>query len=97
MALGHRMTIARLPDGSLWIHSPVEYSAELAGKLTRLGPLAHIVAPNCMHDTYLAEWFAAQPAARFHGAKGFSRYRPDLKFTATLGTISDPTWASVFE
>ena len=97
MALGHRMTIARLPDGSLWIHSPVEYSAELAGKLTRLGPLAHIVAPNCMHDTYLAEWFAAQPAARFHGAKGVSRYRPDLKFTATLETISDPTWASVFE
>ena len=26
MALGHRMTVARLPDGSLWLHSPVAYS-----------------------------------------------------------------------
>lgn len=27
MALGHRMTVARLPDGSLWLHSPVAHSA----------------------------------------------------------------------
>ncbi len=97
MALGHRMTVARLPDGSLWLHSPVAYSPTLAAELKKLGPAAHIVAPNAMHDTYLEGWFAAWPSARFHGAKGFSTFRPDLKFTDTLGDTPDAAWAAVFD
>lgn len=97
MALGHRMTVARLPDGSLWIHSPVAYSPELAAALARLGPVAHVVAPNCVHDTYLEGWFAAYPAARFHGAKGFAKFRPDLKFTDTLGDATHPAWSAMFD
>ncbi|MSU48341.1 MAG: DUF4336 domain-containing protein [Opitutus sp.] len=96
MAIGHRMTVARLADGSLWLHSPVAHAASLATELQRLGRVAHIVAPNAMHDTYLEGWFAAHPQARFHGARGFSKFRPDLKFTDTLGGTADPTWAAVF-
>ncbi|MSU22738.1 MAG: DUF4336 domain-containing protein [Opitutus sp.] len=96
MALGHRMTVARLSDHSLWIHSPVAYTPELGAKLAALGPVAHVLAPNCVHDTFLEGWFAAYPTARFHGAKGFSRYRPDLKFTDPLGDTPPPAWASVF-
>jgi len=96
MALGHRMTVARLPDGTLWLHSPVAYSPELAAELATFGPVAHIVAPNGMHDTYLEGWFAAYPRVRFHGAKGFSQFRPDLKFTDTLGDTPDPAWTAVF-
>jgi hypothetical protein len=97
MALGHRMTVARLPDGTLWIHSPVAHSTALAAELAKLGRVAHIVAPNAMHDTYLEGWFTAYPAARFHGAKGFSKFRPDLKFTDTLGDAPDAAWAAVFD
>lgn len=97
MSLGHRMTVVRLPDQSLWVHSPVAYSAELGAALARLGPVAHLVAPNCVHDTYLEGWFTAYPGARFHGARGFSRVRPDLKFTDTLGDAADPAWASVMD
>ena len=97
MALGHRMTVARLANGALWLHSPVAWSPELADALEKLGPVAHVVAPNCVHDTYLEGWFAACPQARFHGAKGFSKYRPDLKFTDTLGDALHPAWASVFD
>jgi hypothetical protein len=92
MALGHRMTIVRLPDGTLWLHSPVAYSAELATALARLGPVAHLVAPNCMHDTYLEGWFAACPAARFHGAPGFTRHpipsRPRHRSRGLASSIS---------
>ena len=56
-----------------------------------------IVAPNGAHDTYLEGWFAACPAARFHGAKGFAKFRPELKFTDTLGDTPDPAWAAVFD
>ncbi len=97
MALGHRMTVARLPDGALWVHSPVAYSAPLAAELARLGPVAHIIAPNVIHDTYLEGWFAAFPRARFHGARGFAKFRPDLKFTDTLGDTPDAAWAAVFD
>lgn len=96
MALGHRMTVARLADGSLWVHSPVAYRAELGEALARLGPIRHIVAPNCVHDTYLEAWFAAYPGQRFHGAKGFAKFRPDLKFTDTLGA-TPADWAGVLD
>ncbi len=97
MALGHRLTVARLPNGTLWLHSPVAHSPALAAALAQLGPVAHIVAPNAVHDTYLEGWFAAYPKARFHGARGFAKFRPDLKFTDTLGDTPDAAWAAVFD
>jgi hypothetical protein len=97
MALGHRMTVAKLPDGTLWLHSPVAYSPELAAALADLGPIAHIVAPNAMHDTFLEGWFAAYPSAHFHGAKGLSKFRPDLKFTDSLGDTAPAAWSAVFD
>ena len=59
MALGQRMTVARLPDGgesrqidgALWEHPPVEFSPARAADLGKLGDVAHVVAPNAMHDT----------------------------------------------
>ena len=33
MALGHRMTVARLPAGSLWLHSPVEMRPDIYNNL----------------------------------------------------------------
>lgn len=97
MALGHRLTVARLRDGSLWLHSPFAYSPELAVELAALGPVAHIVAPNCVHDTFLEGWFQACPVAHFHGARGFAKFRPDLKFTDTLGEKPAAAWAGTFD
>lgn len=97
MHLGHRMTVARLRDGSLWLHSPVAYSEPLDGELAELGPVAHVVAPNLMHDTYLEAWFAAHPTARFHGAPGFSATRPDLRFTDTLSDVAPDSWRDDFD
>ena len=97
MQLGHRLTVARLADGTLWLHSPCAYSPELAAELAALGPVAHVVAPNAVHDTYLEGWFQAYPSALFHGARGFAKLRPDLKFTDTLGDTPDTTWSGTFD
>ncbi len=97
MEIGHRLTAVRLADGDLWVHSPVQYRPALAAALAELGPVTHVVAPNCIHDTYLEDWFAAYPDARFHGAKGFFHSRPDLKFTDTLGPAPDPAWAGTLD
>jgi len=97
MQLGHRMTVARLADGTLWIHSPCAYTPELAVELATLGPVGHVVAPNAMHDTYLEGWFRACPQARFHGARGFSNFRPDLKFTDGLSDTPPAAWNATFD
>jgi hypothetical protein len=97
MQLGHRMTVVRLVDGALWVHSPVEHSAGLARELESLGAVAHLVAPSLMHDTFLEGWFEAYPRIRFHGAPGFSRTRPDLTFTDTVSDTPHPAWAGTLD
>lgn len=97
MHLGHRMTVARLADGSLWLHSPVAYSDELAAALHTLGPVGHIVAPNYMHDTYLEGWIPRYPAARFHAPKGFGKVFPAFPATDVLGQHASPAWAGVID
>ncbi len=41
-----RMSVIQLADGSLWIHSAVEPTAQVRAQLDKLGPVRHIVIPN---------------------------------------------------
>lgn len=97
MPLGHRMTVARLADGSLWVHSPVAYSVELAASLDTLGPVAHVVAPNYMHDTYLEGWLSQYPGVRFHAPPRFERVFPHHPATDRLGENAPAAWVDVFD
>jgi hypothetical protein len=63
-ALGARATVARLPDGGLWLHSPVALTPERRAALDALGPVTDIVAPSRMHFAHVRETAAAYPAAR---------------------------------
>jgi len=58
-----RMTIIKLLDGSLWVHSPVVCDPGLVAAVSALGPVSAIVAPNTLHYTFLADWVRAFPAA----------------------------------
>jgi hypothetical protein len=40
-----RMTVVRLADGRLWLHSPVPIDAAMRVQLAALGPVAFGVAP----------------------------------------------------
>jgi hypothetical protein len=95
--LGHRMTVVRLPDGSLWVHSPVAYSDPLAAALAELGPVGHLVAPNYMHDTYLEGWLPRLPGVRFHAPRSFHKVFPQHRLTDVLGPEPPPAWGGVFE
>ena len=59
-----RMTIARLADGTLWIHSPIAPAKDLLSAIDRLGPVAWLIAPNSLHYWYVADWQAIYPGAR---------------------------------
>jgi hypothetical protein len=60
---GARSTLTRLPEGGLWVHSPIRLTDELRREIDALGPIEALVAPNKMHYAYLEEWIAAYPDA----------------------------------
>ena len=45
--VGGRSVIARMPDGTLLVHSPIEWTPELGERIDRLGGgVGHIISPN---------------------------------------------------
>ena len=58
-----RMTIVRLRGDDLWLHSPTAFTPELAEELSKLGRIAHLVSPNCLHYAHVATWRNHFPTA----------------------------------
>ena len=92
--VGHRMTVARLASGEVWIHSPVEFEESLANALAQLGPPTHFVAPSTYHDLHWPEWFRRFPKATFHCAPGVKEEHPELPFQRTLSATTPEPWES---
>ena len=90
-----RMTVIRLSDGGLWVHSPVRHSAELAGALAELGPVRYLVAPNALHHLFLKDWQQHCPAAEVYGTAKVMAKRPDIHFTGELGNAGMPWQAAM--
>ena len=51
-----RMTVIKLNDGKLWIHSPIAPNEELFTELDALGKVAYLISPNKIHYAYIADW-----------------------------------------
>ena len=58
-----RMSVVRLSDGSVWLHSPTRFDEALARSIEAIGPIRHLVAPNIAHWTFLAGWQRRFPQA----------------------------------
>lgn len=95
--LGGRMTAVRLPDGGLWLHSPVRFSPEARAAVDALGPVRFLVAPNLMHHLYVQDWAAAYPDAKVAAPAALRRKRPDLRIDLELGDTAEASWAGVLD
>ena len=73
------MTVLRLADGKLLLHSPVAMTPERRAAVEALGTVAHLYSPNLYHHLRIGEWAAAFPAARLHASPGLAKKRPDLR------------------
>jgi uncharacterized protein DUF4336 len=73
-AIPHRMTIIRLRDNTLLLHSPTHCDEPTKRALNELGRVAHIAAPNAMHDLFLQDYAAAFPQARIWIPPGTRKY-----------------------
>ncbi len=70
-----RMTVLRLADGSLLLHSPTNHTAAVQAALEQIGPIAHLVAPNTAHWSYMQDWQRHLPGATYWAVPGL-RKRP---------------------
>jgi len=92
LEVGTRMTVVRLADGSLLLHSPARLDAALRRELDALGPVRYAVAPNRVHHLHAGEVTQAYPEARLWIGPGLERKRPDLVHVGILGDEAPPEW-----
>lgn len=89
---GTRMTIVRLGDGGLFVHSPVRLQPATREAVDRLGPVKAIVAPSLFHHLSVAEWTQAYPGALVCCCPGLERKRGDLQWHRVLRDEPEAEW-----
>lgn len=93
LEVGTRMTVVRLDDGGLFIHSPVALDEATKRDLDVLGPVRFVVAPNRFHHLFAGDYFTAYPQARIFVAPGLPEKRTDLRFHEVLTGETPSGWA----
>lgn len=91
------MTIARLHDDRVLIHSPCAITPQLKTEIEEIGPVAFIVAPGTYHHLHVPSCQAAFPQARTFICPGIEKKRPDLVYDGVLSDTPEPAWAPDFE
>ncbi len=91
------MTVIRLADGNLFLHSPSPLSSELVAELEALGRVKCIVAPNKIHHLFVSDYAIAFPDAERYAAPGLEKKRANLDFHHVLGPTPPEAWAGQLE
>jgi hypothetical protein len=86
------MTVLRLGDGGLLLHSPLAMTPERRAAVEALGRVAHLYAPNTYHHLAIADWATAFPSARLHAPAGLAKKRRDLRIDRVHGGAPEPAF-----
>lgn len=97
LEVGARMTVIRLANGRLLLHSPLPLDAPLRAELDRIGAVSYAVAPSRVHHLYAGDVAKSYPAARLWIAPGLQLKRPDLRYEAILGDDAPEEWRGEVE
>jgi hypothetical protein len=96
-----RMTVVRLKNGDLFLHSPIAFQASLAEQLQSMGRIRHLVSPNQFHYAHIGEWSRAFPDAvtwASPGVRARAQAREiNVQFKRDLGTQPSDEWQDEIE
>lgn len=96
LVLPVRMTVIRLPDGSVLLHSPTRFGFALQRRIEAIGPIRHLVAPNVAHWTFLQDWQRHLPDAVTWAAPGLRERAPvrrsGVRLDHDLGEDAPDAW-----
>jgi hypothetical protein len=65
-----RMTIVRVGEGDLLVHSPTELTRELMAQVEALGTVRWLIGPNRIHYWWIPDWKRSFPGAEVYLAPG---------------------------
>ncbi len=88
-----RMSVVRLEDGSLWVHSPIDADEPTRRQIDALGPVRWIVAPSKLHHLYVNDFHRHYPEASIYVSPDLPKKRPDIPAKGVLGDEPEPPWA----
>ena len=92
-----RMTVVKLNDGKLWIHSPIAPNKGLFTELDALGKVAYLISPNKIHYAYIADWRKRYPHAQAWSSTGVEerakRQNVKVEFDAPLTDKAPDLWS----
>lgn len=94
LELGLRMSVVRLADGSVVVHSPVALTTEVRAAIDALGPVRFVVAPNAFHHLFVKDALAAWPDAQLVAPAALRKKRPDLTIHLELEALEDQPLAA---
>ena len=92
-----RMTVIKLSNGKLWIHSPEKIKEGLLEELKTIGEVKYLISPNKLHHLFSQEWVEIFPEAISYAAPGLVEKRPDIKFNVELSLQSERDWQTDIE
>lgn len=92
-----RMSIVRLANGALMLHSPCDMDDATAIAISERGPVTFIVAPGSFHYMYVAKAQARFPAALTYICPGVERKVPGLRFDGILGSCAPNDWSDTID
>lgn len=79
-----RMTIIKLKNDNLWIHSPINSTADLFEEIDKLGEVKFLISPNKLHYAYLEAWQKQYPSARTFASPGVKNRATKQGFQITF-------------
>lgn len=96
-AFNARMSVVRLADDSLLLHSPGPIDDVTAAVIAGLGEVRHIVAPGVFHHTHIAHAQERYPLAETYICPGVERRNPNLRFDWILGDRAPYVWGNTMD
>jgi hypothetical protein len=92
--VGRRMTVIRLMNSELLVHSPAELTPDLRQALADLGKVRFVVPASRFHGhLFMDQYREAYPQVELFAAPGLEKRRRDLSFQGVLGNDADPRWS----
>ena len=91
------MSVIRLPNSTLLLHSPCEIDSQTKKAVSALGDVAYIVAPGSYHHLYIPSAQAAFPQAETYICPGIERKRPEIDFDWFLADQPPEDWADALD
>ncbi len=92
-----RMTVIRLQNGDLVLHSPCALTDDLKVAVSALGKVRHLISPNWIHYAYIHDWAEAFPEtvswASPNVRKRAKKYGSKVVFDRDLSPMAEQEWA----